>query len=414
MTMIGLAARNVFRNKRRSLLNIVAVALGVALMFVCLGWVQGYETYIFKALRSFQTGSAQVLAAGYQAAAARFPLDLTVGDYRGARAALLAQDGVSGASGRLDFPVRLIAADASVRLLGQGVDGKDEAGVTVLPDKIVRGAYLGDGPGLLLGAKLAGRLRVEPGAVITVAATDRYGVENRIALPLSGLFDFGFAAMDNQIAFIDLASAQYLLDLGDEVTRVVLAGAAADRVEAAARRFAADRAASRPDLPALLAYGWQEFAKATVSGVRTDTYSFYVVAAILFALIIVGILNSMSMAVHERRRELCALRAVGFRAKDVRRLILYESLVLAAIATAAGLALAAPLAVWLGYFGLDIASQIPEGFPIPFGEVYHADYRLWHALLSIALGIGASLAGSLLPARRAARLPIAEAIGAGV
>jgi ABC-type antimicrobial peptide transport system permease subunit len=87
---------------------------------------------------------------------------------------------------------------------------------------------------------------------------------------------------------------------------------------------------------------------------------------------------------------------------------------LAVIGTAAGMLVAAPLAIWLGGFGVDIASSIPKDFPVPFGEVYHADYRFWHAALSAALGVGASLAGSALPSRHASRLSIARTIGAGL
>jgi len=419
MTMTGLAARNVFRNGRRTALNTVAIALGVALMFICLGWVQGYATYIYGAIIDFQTGAAQILHSGYQKESARFPLDLTVPDYHAMRTRLLSEPGIAGASGRIDFLARIIAPSGSVQLLGQGVDAEAEKSVSVLSRKIRSGSYLDGQPGILLGAGIAKKLNVLPGAVLQVSAIDRYGVENRVALPLKGLFSFGYGAMDDSIAYVDLGSAQDLLDLGDEVTRIVLSGPNIDKVLQSARQFVAGlpatgAASGDTNSPSMMAYGWQEFAKTTVSGVHADTYSFYVVAVILFALIIVGILNSMSMSVHERYRELAALRAVGFRARDARRLILLEGTVLAVIGTVAGFCIAAPIAYWLGVVGVDISSMIPKDFPIPFGEVYHADYRVWHALLSAALGIGASLVGSILPARRAARLPIAETIGAGL
>jgi putative ABC transport system permease protein len=412
MNLAGLALRNVFRNKRRSVLNTVAIGLGVALMFVCLGWVQGYATYIYKAIIASQTGSAQVLHEGYQAQAARFPLDLTVDGYTATRAALLDSSAISGAGGRIDFLARIVTpSGASVRLLGQGIDAEAEAGVSVLPQKIAAGSYLESSQGILLGAGIAKKLGVSPGATIIVSAIDRYGVENRVALTLTGLFTFGYGALDDSIAYVDLASTRDLLDLGDEVTRIVLAGSRPDSVLKAASAYAS----STEGLAAgLQAYSWQEFARAAVSGVETDTYSFYVVAVILFALIIVGILNSMSMSVHERYREIATLRAIGFRIRDVRRLILLEGVALAVIGTAAGMVVAAPVAIWLGGFGVDIASYIPKDFPVPFGEVYHADYRIWHALLSAALGIGSSLAGAMLPARRASALPIAATIGAGL
>lgn len=421
MNLFGLAARNVFRNRRRSALNSVAIALGVALMFVCLGWVQGYATYIYGAVIRFQTGAAQILRQGYQDEAARYPLDLTLPDYGRLRQRLLALRGLSGASGRIDFQARVIAPAGSIRLLGQGIDAQAERGVSALSRKIAAGSYLDGRGGILIGAGVAAKLKVAPGSVLLVSATDRYGVENRVALTLRGVFSFGYGAMDDSIAYLDLASAQDLLDLGDEVTRIVLAGPRVEEVQRSAQAFVAALNAGGEELgsddgpyPTAVAYPWQEFAKATVSGVRTDSDSFYVIAVILFALIIVGILNSMSMSVHERHRELAALRALGFRARDARRLILLEGCVLASLGTVAGLLIAAPIAAWLGLVGVDIAAYIPKDFPVPFGEIYHADYRLWHLLLSAALGIGASLVGSLLPARRAARLPIAGTIGAGV
>ncbi len=420
--MTGLAARNVFRNRRRSILNTIAIGLGVAIMIIALGWVQGYSTYIYSAIIHFQTGSAQILRKGYEEVAARFPLDLTLPEYQATRKRLLQMPGVTGASGRIDFLARIIAPAGSVRLLGQGIDTEAESGVTVLSHKIQRGSYLDSSPGLLLGPTIAKKLRLQPGAVVIISATDRYGVENRVALPLRGIFSFGFGAMDDAIVYIDLSSAQDLLDLGDEVTRIALSGSRTEDVKKAAVSFVdslgpksagADPSDAR-SYPSAVAYGWEEFAKATISGVRTDSGSFYFVAVILFFLIIVGILNSMSMSVRERHRELAALRAIGFRSRDTRRLILLESVVLAGVGTAVGFIVAAPVAAWLGIAGVDLSAYIPKDFPIPFGEIYHADYRVWHFILSAALGIGAGLAGSILPAGRAARLPIAATIGAGV
>ena len=73
MQLFLLAFRSVFRNKRRSALNITALTLGMVVMFVGLGWVNGYHTYIYQSLMDFDTGSAQILNAGYEDQARRFP-----------------------------------------------------------------------------------------------------------------------------------------------------------------------------------------------------------------------------------------------------------------------------------------------------------------------------------------------------
>ena len=188
MNMLSLAAKNVFRNRRRSILNTIAIGLGVAIMIVALGWVQGYSTYIYSAIIRFQTGSAQILRKGYEEVGARFPLDLTLPEYTAVRERLLKMPGVSGASGRIDFLAKVITPNGSVQLLGQGIDAQAEGGVTILSKKIQRGSYLDGSPGLLLGPATAKKLKLEPGANVIVSATDRYGVENRVELPLSRNF----------------------------------------------------------------------------------------------------------------------------------------------------------------------------------------------------------------------------------
>ena len=107
--MTGLAARNVFRNRRRSILNVTAIAVGVAIMIIALGRVQGYSTYIYRAIIRFQTGGAQILRKGYVEVATRFPLDLTLHGYQATRKQLLQMPGVTSASGRIDFPARIVA-----------------------------------------------------------------------------------------------------------------------------------------------------------------------------------------------------------------------------------------------------------------------------------------------------------------
>jgi len=55
---------------------------------------------------------------------------------------------------------------------------------------------------------------------------------------------------------------------------------------------------------------------------------------------------------------------------------------------------------------------MPRDIPIPFGSVLHASYSVLDALRALVAGVGAAIVGSWIPARRAARLPITDAIAA--
>ena len=70
MDLLLLAARNVLRQPRRSVLNGVILVVATAVMVIGLAWVAGYGRYIYGSVRDFETGDAQLLRAGYQAEAA--------------------------------------------------------------------------------------------------------------------------------------------------------------------------------------------------------------------------------------------------------------------------------------------------------------------------------------------------------
>ncbi|MGM0674958.1 MAG: ABC transporter permease [Spirochaetota bacterium] len=429
--LLRVAWKNVFRNRRRSALNIIALTVGMTIMILGLGWVQGYYTYIFAAVQDFTTGHAQVLPEGYLAEAPRLPVDITVGDYEATREALAEYRGVSGASGRVNFGLTLSSGRSSVRMQARGVDAAHEAAVSVLDEYIAEGEYLGEGAGILIGAPVAQKLDLSPGDTVFVSAMDKYSVRNLLDVPVVGVFDFGYPVMDENVVFMDLETTSELLSLEDEVTRVVLrfgdGGAARGGAAREGARWRASRRGSvwgpanheelatyvNRELPGgdnLSVYSWQRFAQTTVESVRADVFSFYVMLAILYLLTVLGIVNSMSMSVRERTAEIGTLRAIGIRRRRITTLFLLESLSIAAIAVGLSLLLSLPVAAYLELVGVDVGTALPEDIPVPFGETFHADYRVWHILFAAGVGAGSAALGAIAPARRAARINIAEAM----
>ena len=108
MAFILLALRNVFRNRRRSVLNIIALSLATCLMVLGLGWVEGYHSYVYRAMQNFESGEVQLIPEGYLQEERRLPLDLSLPGYQSLKTRLLAMPGNSG-SQRPDrfFPAAL-------------------------------------------------------------------------------------------------------------------------------------------------------------------------------------------------------------------------------------------------------------------------------------------------------------------
>ncbi len=152
------------------------------------------------------------------------------------------------------------------------------------------------------------------------------------------------------------------------------------------------------DFPQESAYTEAQYEKLVASGVNSVLTLVDVLLALTVVISLLGLLNTLALAVHERRRELGLLRAVGADRAQVRQLVRYESVVTALIGAVSGLALGAAGAVVVG------RALGGAGFVLSF------PVRTL-ALLVVLAGL-AGVVAAALPARRAARLDLLEAIGA--
>lgn len=409
MELFLMSLRNVFRNGRRSILNIIALTIGIAIMFIAIGWVRGYFTVLYDGIINTETGHMQLLHEKYLSESRRLPLDLTVDSYSELRNNLSSIEGITAASGRINFSMELSNGTDSLRILGRGIDPHYEKEVTVLSDHITDGSYLTDSGGVLIGKPLAQKMNVVPGDTVYITAQDKNSVENFIDVNVQGLFDFGYPAMDENIVFIDLESAAFLLGLKNEVTTIVLKHSnnhTTEEMISVVKKSLSEYEGGND----IIVYRWQKFAQTLVSAVQADYNGFMATLVIIFILILLGILNSMSMSVHERVREIGTLRAIGMKKRVLFGMFMYESTAIALIAAVIALIVGGASALYLGTVGLDFAQYMPENMPIPFGERYTADFRYYDFVIGAGIGIGTALLGGLIPARRAVRLSIAKAM----
>lgn len=408
MELLATAWRNVSRNRRRSALNIIALTVGIAILIIAIGWIRGYFTTLYGGMMSFDTGQLQVLDERWLDNELKLPLDLAVDDYHGTASDIREHAWVREASGRIDYPLRIGNGVRTMPALGRAVDPLHETRITVLHTFLTAGRYLEPGDtGVLLGAGVADKLGVTPGDTVYLRVYDRYGAPNLAAAAVRGVFRLGYPLMDDNLVLTGLEATTELLRTGSGVTRVVIATDGS---------LAPGRAAEilNDELPSpLRAYPWTRFAETLVSAVNADSGSFFFLMVILTVLIFLNILNSMSMTVRERGREIGTMRAMGMRKSELKRLLFYESLCISLIALAAGLIIAGITAYYLQTVGFDFTGSLPEEMPIPFGERFRADYR-WYDFAGGALfSIATAFLGTLAPARRAAKLEVVDTMRMG-
>jgi putative ABC transport system permease protein len=130
--------------------------------------------------------------------------------------------------------------------------------------------------------------------------------------------------------------------------------------------------------------------------VNQIVYLLYALLAMSLVISLFGIANSLFLAVHERTREFGLLRAVGATRRQVRRIVRYESVITAVIGallgTAIGICFAALATAALGDLGLE--------FALPLGQL----------ALFLVLAVVVGVIGAAVPARRAARIDVLDAM----
>jgi ABC-type antimicrobial peptide transport system permease subunit len=137
-----------------------------------------------------------------------------------------------------------------------------------------------------------------------------------------------------------------------------------------------------------------EFKKNQEQGINTLLNLLYVLLSLSILISLFGIVNTLVLTVFERTRELGMLRAIGMTRRQVRRMIRHESIITALIGAALGIPVGVALALMVGK-----AISYPA-FTIPWGTL----------IVFVIAAILAGLVAAIIPARRAGKLNVLEAL----
>jgi len=245
-----------------------------------------------------------------------------------------------------------------------------------------------DGSNCLVGVELAADLGVSVGDKIRLRSPK--GIDGIFAV--QGLFDYGNRELNRRLVLVSIRSAQALLDRSQGVSMIEL------RME---RFFAAsDKAAELGDRFGLLGESWTKINGQLLVALRSQSSSTNMINAFVILGVGIALASVLVVAVIQRSRQIGILRAMGAPRRMVLQIFLIQGALVGVVAAVFGSLLGAGLA-----YGFERGTANPDGtplFPVTLGLSLFGQAGL------IALLTG--LVGSVLPARRAARLDPAVAI----
>ena len=405
--LIGVVAwRNLWRNRRRTVLSIGAIAFAVTLLSFAMAQQSGNYAIMIDNATGLLSGHLQVQHRG-------FFDDPKIGDVLHAAtqrvAAIRRIPAVVAATPRISAFVLASAHDHSVGAELLGVEPAGERAVSTLPNRVTEGRYLESASGLeaFAGELLARNLDARVGDELVVLGTTPTGGVAPLALTLVGTFASGVPDIDRSVVEVPFETAAAAFELDDSAHVIV-----AKTRSAADARTVGD--AVRRDLRGddAVVLEWPQLVAGLEQAIELDRIFGNILFATLAVIVSMGVFNAFVMTIFERTREFGTLLALGMRPRTLIATLQIEGLCLAAIGCSLGLALAIPLIAWLARVG------------IPLGEAgaalrqFHAADRLYPALgvgvllRPIALMFVGTALASLLPALRVRSIRPVEAMRA--
>jgi putative ABC transport system permease protein len=398
---IFVAFRNLFRNPRRTIAILLTVAIGSGALFAFSGFIRGIlEEYRETTIHSHY-GNGQINTKGYRDSNFEDPTQHWIKDWSELQLFLLHQEGVEHIFPRASFSALLKTNKSTVSGHGQGVDGQAESEFFNTLN-IEEGGPLEDKQGgILLGIGLAKALGVHPGDKVTVIATSAKSLINKDKFVVTGIFHTGNAHFDNGTFRVQLPDAQNLLKT-KSIESVSLGLKNLSDWEpvskAVSERF--PNLESTPfDLLDKIYY------KHSVDWLEAQ---FGVVQVIILGIVLLGIFNTVSASILERKQEIGNLRANGESKFQVMRLVFLEGALLSILGGALGLAVT--YAVLMGF--IDNQLLMPPG-PGQTRQFLVTFTFTWPMVLStMLLNTLTALIASFLAGVKVARMPIAAALRA--
>ncbi|MDR3725531.1 MAG: FtsX-like permease family protein [Terracidiphilus sp.] len=400
-----LAFRNIFRNRRRTLMTLMMVGGGV----VCLLLAGGYFGFMTHGLRESTIndglGHIQIFTADHFRRDEVRVLDTGIENWRQVAATVTTGGHVRGVAPRIEFYGMVSNGTKAAGFMGSGVDPAAENSLGFV-SRVVSGRDLDAKPTgeveALIGVGLAKSMNVKVGDGLTLLAMTSDGALNGVDVEIVGLTNSGVAALDARSLRVTLPAAQRLLQ-SDRVTNLVVGLDATDNTD----KVAAELAPRLRGLPQQMELRkWIDLATYYKQVSTMFNGIFLFMGVIVFFMVLMSSVNTLLMSMFERTREIGTMLAMGTPRGWIVALFVLEATLLGVMGAVAGVAAGNLLGMLLNASGLHMPPPPGYTVAIPF-RVLHIPAQMIGSSLLVIISLAFA---SILPAVRASRLQIAEAL----
>jgi putative ABC transport system permease protein len=341
--VLKIAARNLSRYRRRTLLTLALIVIGMVAVLLFISVTGSFKSMMVGQITDSVLGHLQVHRRGYVASIDTLPLNLNMRPNAVARVtqALKQDKAVEAWSPRIKFGGMFSNFTETTSLRVNGIDPAVEAAtVPLLPGRMIEGSR--DGPlvsrgEIVVPVLLARGMKVKVGDTVVVVATNRDGSVNGKTFVIRGVTE-GISGPGGRDGYIHIDDARELLRMKEaEVSEFAIRLKDPSQLDLVEGRLRAALAGmTNPEGRSMLeVHTWADLSPFANLARMIDLMTVFI-QIVLVSIVLLSVMNVMVMAVYERIREIGTVAAIGTRPSKIRSLFLGEGLLLGLIGTAVG------------------------------------------------------------------------------
>ncbi len=409
MKLSRIALRNIFRNRRRSILSITAVTVAAMSITLLFALFEGIRDDIRINAWMYESGEVRIRNSEFDRYDYLNPVQYTVEDYRELQDALLKREDVTMVSPRINIASAAFIGERQISAMGLGVDIENEKQFMDLESLLTAGRLPEPGSTeAVLAARLARDLGVDIGGTATFLTQTRRRTSNAFTVDVVGIVRFPVAQLDYSTYVLPIERADRYLLMDGGASEMLVIGAAADtkqttELAANLRGFLDQRGREQlsvtPWTEIAPGYGYIEFASIVYD----------IIALFFFFLASTVIINTTMMTIHERTKEIGTLSALGMRGRELVRLFFTEAAYLGFFGSLIGVCVGMVIVAPLSTFGIDLGTSI-DIVDMGMSSVIYPQLNMRSTVGTFIFSFAVALGASYFPARRAARLKPVEAL----
>jgi putative ABC transport system permease protein len=341
--VVNLAARNLARYWRRTLLTAGLIVLGVTAVLLFIAVSGSFKSLIVGQITDSMLGHLQVHRRGYVASIDNLPLNLNMkpGAVAKLEAVLKDKDWLVTYSPRLKFGAMFsnFTETTSIRLNGV-IPEREAAAMPMLAGRVVQGSAAGGllEPGKVLIPEIMARgMKIKPGDTVVLVATNLDGSVNGKTFTVQGVLG-DVTGPGGRDGYIHMDDARALLRMTEpEVSEVAVRLKSLGQLPRAKTELAAALSEMKnpQGQPVLDVHGWDQLSPFANIARMIDLLDVFI-RVMLVGIVLISVMNVMIMAVYERIREIGTISAIGTPPRRILALFVSEGVLLAVIGTLIG------------------------------------------------------------------------------